>query len=245
MPTSHVLWTGQPLAYPAVQKSGAAAEGSNPCRRIKKFPERSYERFLSSEELSRLGDALDEAERVGEHKHGINAIRLLALTGCRRDEIMTLKWSFVDFEHGCFRLPDSKTGSKVVRLGTAALDLLATLPRFNSEFVFPAARAATVSAKRKVGAGNFVGIEPIWRRIRARAGLDDVRLHDLRHSFASIAAGDGLGLPIIGKLLGHRQAATTQRYAHIADDPAQRAAEAVAGTIADALIHREPARRTG
>src|SRR5205814_8937431 len=134
-----------------------------------------------------LGDALDEAERAGEHPSGSAIVRLRLLTGCRLSEILTLQWPFVDFEHGCLRLPDSKTGAKAVHLGPPALDLLATLPRFSSQFVFPAARGANVSPDRKrhVGAGHFVGIERIWQRIRARAGIEDVRLHDLRHTFAS------------------------------------------------------------
>jgi integrase len=221
--------------FQLAEEWGIRPENSNPCRRIKKFAERKHDRSLSAKELGRLGATLDEAEREGEHPHGINAIRLLVLTGCRREEIMTLQWPFVDFEHGCFRLPDSKTGAKIVRLGTAALDLLAALPRFNSPFVFPVARVTKASPKRRVGAGNFIGIEPIWRRVRKRAGLEDVRLHDLRHSFGSVAADAGLGLPIIGAMLGHRQASTTARYVHIGHDPVQAAADQTAGAIAKAL----------
>jgi integrase len=221
---------------------GVRQEGSNPCRRIKKFEERSRERFLTSDELQRLGLALEEAERDGEHPSGIGIIHLLVFTGCRRDEILTLQWSFVDFERSCLRLPDSKTGAKVVRLGAPALDLLSGLPRFTSPFVFPAARGAH---KLRVGAGHFVGIERIWQRVRTRAGLADVRLHDLRHTFASWSVMGGATLHMTGALLGHRQAGTTMRYAHfyahLADDPVQAAADRVAGTIAGALGAGKPA----
>jgi integrase len=216
---------------------GMRLEGSNPCRRIKRFEEKSRERFLSTDELQRLGRALDEAGRDGEHPSGINIIRLLLLTGCRLSEILTLEWSFMDFERSCLRLPDSKTGAKVVRLGAPALDLMASLPRYVSPFVFPAARGANTSPNRarRIGAGHFVGIERIWQRVRARAGLDDVRLHDLRHTFASWSVMGGATLHMTGTLLGHRQAGTTMRYAHFAEDPVQAAAERVAGTIAGAL----------
>jgi integrase len=216
---------------------GIRPENSNPCRRIKKFEERSRERFLTTEELQRLGGTLEAAEREGEHPSGIGIIRLLLFTGCRLSEILTLQWLFVDTERSCLRLPDSKTGAKVVRLGAPALDLLSGLPRFASPFVFPSARRATTSPDglRRVGAGHFVGIERIWQRVRARAGLEDVRLHDLRHTFASWSVMGGATLHMTGALLGHRQAGTTMRYAHLAEDPVQAAAERVAGTIAEAL----------
>lgn len=216
---------------------GLRPESTNPARRIKKFEERARDRFLTTDELQRLGQALEEAERDGEHPSAIAIIRMLLLTGCRLSEILTLQWSFVDFERSCLRLPDSKTGAKVVRTGAPALDLLSGLPRFASPFVFPAARAANSSAdrKRRVGAGHFVGVEHIWQRIRSRAGLDDVRLHDLRHTFASWSVMGGATLHMTGALLGHRQPGTTMRYAHLADDPVQAAAERVSGTIAGAL----------
>jgi integrase len=222
--------------FSLAEEWGIRPEGSNPARHIKKFAERSHKRFLSASELQRLGKALTEAEAEGEQPSGINAIRLLILTGCRRAEILTLGWSAVDLDRGCLRLSGSKTGEKVVPLGAPALELLANLPRFvNSPFVFPAVRHTAPGGKRRVGAGHFVGIERVWGRVRSRAGLGDIRLHDLRHTFASHAVMGGTTLPVIGALLGHRQPATTARYAHLADDPLRSAANRVAGAIAGAM----------
>jgi integrase len=218
-------------------------EGSNPARRIKKFEEKAHKRFLTTDELRRLGEALANV-RDDEHPSGISIIKLLLLTGCRRNEILTLEWSFVDFERCCLRLPDSKTGAKEVRLGAPALDLLASLRRVaGNRFVFPLARGAAVSPDRvrRVGAGHFTGIERIWQRVRARAGLEGVRLHDLRHTFASWSVMGGATLHMTGALLGHRQAGTTARYAHLDDDPIRAAADRVAGTIAGALGGKESA----
>jgi integrase len=213
---------------------GLRPQSSNPCQRMKKFAEAKRERFLTLEELSRLGKALTEAEAAGAHPSAIAIIKLLLFTGCRRDEVLSLRWSFVDFERGCFRLPDSKIGARTIRLGAPALELLRSLPRFNSPFAFPATRRPS-TGKRHIAAGHFVGIEPIWSRIRARAGLHDVRLHDLRHTFASWSVMSGASLHITGAMLGHRLPSTTSRYAHLADDPVQAAADRVAATLAGAL----------
>jgi integrase len=214
---------------------GVRPEASNPCRRVPKFKETSRERFLSTDELARLGEALEEAERAGEHPSGIAIIRLLLLTGCRLSEVLSLQWSFVDFEHGRLRQPDSKSGAKTIHLGPPALDLIAGLPRFTSPFVFPAGRRS-----ERGGAGHFVGASHIWQRIRARAGFEDVRLHDLRHTFASWSVMGGATLHMTGALLGHRQSSTTQKYAHLAAGPQQAAAARVASTIAEALRGTAP-----
>ncbi len=211
---------------------GIRPEASNPCRRVPKYAERSRERFLSTDELNRLGEALDAAERDGAHPSAIAIVRLLLLTGCRLGEVLTLRWPFVDFERGCLRLPDSKTGAKVVHLGPPAIELLADLPRFTSAFVFPAAH---IWRAGRAGPGHFVGVDHIWRTIRVRAGIEDVRLHDLRHTFASWSVMGGASLYMTGALLGHRQSSTTQKYAHLAAEPQQLAAARVAGTIAGAL----------
>ncbi len=208
---------------------GIRPEASNPCRRVPKYTERSRDRFLSTDELNRLGEALDAAERDGEHPSAIAIVRLLLFTGCRLSEILTLQWPHVDFDRGCLRVPDSKSGAKTVHLGPPAIELLAELPRFSSPFVFPAARAG------RAGSGHFVGISDIWQRIRVRADIEDVRLHDLRHTFASWAVMGGASLHMTGALLGHRQPSTTAKYAHLAAEPQQAAAARVAGSIAGAL----------
>ena len=196
----------------------------NPIRGIKRFPERRFERYLSNAELARLGDALTAAQEAGENSSAVAAIRLLALTGCRKSEILSLRWE--DVEGDRLRLPDSKTGAKVVPLGAAAREVLASLePIEDNPYVFPS----------PAGDGHFVGLQKVWARIREHAGLSDVRLHDLRHSFASVGAAAGDSIYIIGKLLGHRQSATTQRYAHLADDPLRAAADRISGTIAAAM----------
>jgi len=199
----------------------------NPVRGVKRFRGRSCDRFLSETELSRLGQLLSEAENEGTNRYAIAAIRLLALTGCRKNEILALQWSWVDLERGVLRLPDSKTGEKTVYLGTAAINVLKRIGRKEGcPFVFPSDR----------GDGHFIALQGIWSDLRAKADLADVRLHDLRHSFASFAAAEGTSLLIIGKLLGHRHAATTSRYAHLADDPLRRAADMVSRQIAGRLM---------
>ena len=209
------------------EKWGERPDGTNPCRHVERFQERKRERFLSEVELARLGDALADAEQdASESPFVVAAIRLLVFTGARRNEILTLKWADVDLERACLRLPDSKTGQKTLHLNAPALQLLTELPRL--------ADCPYVIMSALPGA-HLVNLEKPWRRLRSRAGLADVRLHDLRHSFASVAAGAGLGLPIIGALLGHMQAATTARYAHLAADPLKQANDLIGVRIADAM----------
>jgi integrase len=207
---------------------GLRAPASNPCRHLKRYPERKRERFLSAEEVQRLGAALAEAQSV-EHPSALAAIRLLLLTGARRSEILTLKWEHVDLPRYALRLPDSKTGAKVIALGAAAAALLSRLDRCEDN--------PYVCWGNTAGA-HFVGLQHVWQRIRRRAELPKVRLHDLRHSFASFGAGAGLGLPILGALLGHRHPVTTARYAHLANDPQRAAADRITGEIIAALDGR-------
>lgn len=198
-------------------------DGSNPCRHVEKYGEKKRERMLSPAELALLGDAL--AAYDGS-LYAVGAVKLLVFTGARLGEVLGLRWGWVDFERGEARLPDSKTGAKTLHLPPPALAVLAALPRLDDN--------PYVIAGAKPGAA-LVNLEKPWRAIRAAAGLDDVRLHDLRHAFASIAASSGMGLPIIGKMLGHSQPATTARYAHLASDPVKAAAVAVANKIAAAM----------
>ena len=229
-------------------RSGVVPEGVNPARRIEQFKEHRRERFLTGRELERLGAAIREAETKGvpwdvdERKPKANhlpkaknrftkigpfaaaAIRLLLFTGCRLREILHLKWEQVDLERGLFFLADSKTGRKTVILNAPTLAVLTGLDQIGS-YVVPGDDPEKPRADLK---------RP-WEGVSRLAGLEGVRLHDLRHTYASFGAGGGLGLPIIGKLLGHTQASTTQRYAHLDADPLRRASEAIGGRIAAAL----------
>ena len=206
---------------------GLRPDGSNPRKHIKKYPEEKRERFLSAAELRRVGEVLREMDVEGvELPSAILAVRLLILTGCRLNEIMTLKWEYVDFTDKVLRLPDSKTGAKVVHLGQPSIELLKAAERIEDN---PWAITGTLEGKR------LSDLQPFWQRVRARAGLKDARLHDLRHTFASTAVAAGQGLPMIGKLLGHTQVQTTARYAHLAADPVKSAADAVAGSLQQAL----------
>ena len=198
----------------------------NPCIGVKTFADGKRERFLSPAELGRLGDALTAAAAEGAHPHHVTIIRLLSLTGARKNEIAQLKWSEVDAERGLLQLEDSKTGRKVIRLGAPALELLNKVRRAKSAFVFPDPRDAALPIRN---------LDWFWVGLRKRAGMDDLRIHDLRHSFASVGVAGGSGLFLIGKLLGHSHVATTQRYAHLSDDPLAAAAEKISASISAAM----------
>ena len=198
----------------------------NPGKGVKLNKPKRRERFLSGPELARLGDALAKADREALNRNSLTILRLLVLTGARRNEIASLRWEHVDFERKALRLPDSKTGSKIVPLGAPALAVLNGQARTKgSPWVFPATR----------GKGHHVGMPGVWRKLRAAAGLKDVRMHDLRHGFASVAVADGGSLYLVGKVLGHTQAATTQRYAHLQLDPVLAVADRTSRKLADAL----------
>ena len=202
-------------------------DGSNPCRHVERYRERKMERFLATEELARLGAVLSEAERTAtERPCVIAAVRLLIFTGARLGEILNLQWREVDFERACLRLPESKTGAKVIHLNAPALEVLNGLERSEHN--------PWVIAGREPGK-PLVNLRKPWHRIRKAAGLEDVRLHDLRHSFASVGVTGGLSLPMIGALLGHAQPATTARYAHLAADPLKQAADLIGERIAAAM----------
>jgi integrase len=229
-------------------KAGEVPRGTNPARDVTRFREQARTRYLSEDEITRLGEALARGESEGfpleidpdkpTSKHApkngrarispyaAGAIRLLLLTGCRLSEVLTLRWDDVDLEHALLMLPDSKTGARPVWLNAGALAVLEDL------------------SKIRLGDYVIAGDQPDaprsdlnrpWRQIIKHAGIEGVTLHTLRHTHASIGVGAGLGLPLVGALLGHKVAATTARYAHIDSTPARRASETVGATIAAAL----------
>ena len=228
---------------------------ANPAIGIERYEEKKHERFLTGEEMMRLGDPLREAETIGlewtideakkKAKHApkpenrrvvidpyaVAAMRLLLLTGARLREILDLKWSQVDVERGMAFLPTSKTGCKPLYLSAATQLILANLPRIDGNPHVIAGRTST---------GPRSDLKRPWDNVRRAAKILDVRLHDLRHSFASLGVGGGMGLPIIGKLLGHSQPATTARYAHLDADPMHRAANSIGDTIIAAMNGGKP-----
>ena len=210
--------------YTLAERWGAVSEGANPCQSGVKYPARRRERFLTDAEFDRLCRVLDDAPvRGGASPPAIVAIRLLMLTGCGKNEILALRWEDADLEAGDLALADAKTGPRTVSLPPAAVKLLAGLPRESGNpWVIPG---------RKAGK-HMRAIDDAWYALRARAGLDDVRLHDLRHGFASRALALGESLPMIGKLLGHRQVQTTPRYAHLARQSVKEAARRIEDSLA-------------
>jgi integrase len=243
--------------YKHAATEGLVAEGLNPARGVERYKTKAKERFLTTAELGRLGEAIRVAETVGlpwalndlkdasKAKHRPKrlentivvvprdvtaALRMLIFTGCRKMEILGLKWREIDFQRGILSLQETKTGRRTVVLNAPALALLNEQDR-SSDYVFPGADIAD----------HRQDITGFWYRIRQHAGLDGadgsdaVRLHDLRHSFASLGVSGGMGLPIIGKLLGHTQSSTTSRYAHLDADPVRRASERIGAEIAAAM----------
>jgi integrase len=206
---------------------GLRDPGSNPVKGIERFRERRRERHLQPAELERLGEVLRQVElERTESPSSVALVRLLLLTGARLGEVLGLRWERIDWQAGSVRLADSKTGPKTLYLSDAARVVLALLPRVvDNPWCLPG----------RVHGRPLVNPQKPWRRIRAAAGLDDVRLHDLRHTYASVAARGGLSLPMIGALLGHSEAQTTQRYAHLVGNPVKQAAEQVGEAIRVAL----------
>ncbi|MDE0409050.1 MAG: tyrosine-type recombinase/integrase [Alphaproteobacteria bacterium] len=196
------------------ESMGLRPEGSNPCRGIRRYRRKGRERFLSDEEIGRLSERLVAHESRFPRQAAI--VRLLLLTGCRRGEILTLRWS--DYREGNLFLRDGKTGPRTVWLSEPARAVLDGLER-KGRWVFPASRG-----DRPHGA---TWLEHFWTRVRAEAGLEDVRLHDLRHTTASLALRRGETVLAIGRLLGHRRAETTLKYIHLADAMVREAAETV------------------
>jgi integrase len=199
-------------------------DGVHPCWKVKRYKEIKRERYLTADELARLGRVLRESN---SEREAISCIRLLLLTGCRLSEIQTLKWEHVDLDAGLLRLPDSKTGAKLVSLGTAAVQTFKSIQKIEDN---PYVITGQIEGQ------HLTDLQRPWRRLRKRAGLEDVRIHDLRHSFASDALALGEDLTMIGKLLGHTQIQTTARYAHLKTDPVRAAADKVSEAIAAALL---------
>lgn len=209
------------------EDAGYRTEQSNPARGLTKYRANKLERYLSNDEFARLGVVLDQVAAGSEEDlYAVAAIRLLLLTGARLSEILTLQWSYVDFDRLMLRLPDSKTGQKTIRLSPAAIAVVKAVPRVKGNPYVIVGR---------IQGTHLVNLQKPWRRIRALAKLEDVRIHDLRHTFASRAAANGASLPMIGKLLGHTQSQTTARYTHLADDPLAVLNAKVSDGIAKAL----------
>lgn len=209
-------------AYTYGIRAGLLSE--NPTKTVKPPKGEAPGRFLSPDEWTRLGQTLSNLEKAGRYKPFLDAIRLLALTGCRRSEITNLKWEEVDLQRGVLNLKTSKVGARSVPVSDQAIALLGEIPRSNL-FVFPSSR----------GTGPIIGIQKVWGEIRDIAELGQIRLHDLRHSFASQAVNAGASLYMTGALLGHRQSKTTQRYAHLQADPLRAVATEAARGIDLAL----------
>ena len=215
--------------FSMAEKWAHLPRGRNPCRGIDRFEEKARERLLSDEELLRLGEALrqiplalnkDGMSDIKEDWRSICCVWLLILTGARLGEILSLQWSWIHWEKGFARLPDSKTGIKSLPLPEAALSLLTDM-RNRTIAEYPESKFVLPGNKK---GGHFIGIQKAWQRIRERAGLEDLRLHDLRHCYASTAVAAGESLYLVGNILGHQHASTTQRYAHLANGPIRDAA---------------------
>jgi integrase len=241
------------------ERQGVRATHTNPAHDVRPYKEASKERFLTQAEVMRLGEALTRAERTGippapkrrrEPKTGpsakhrpksadtpkkanpfaVAAIRFLLLTGWREKEALTLRWTELNTKNGTATLPNTKTDKSVRTIGAPAWLLLADLPRLSgSPFVFPG----------RTPDKPLIEINRTWDAVRIAAKLDDVRLHDLRHSFASVNASNGGSLLMIGKLLGHRDSATTAKYAHLFDDAVRSAADSTSTTISAWLAGKQ------
>ena len=210
--------------YRHAEVSGHAGEGGNPCRFIKRYPARSRVRVMSIPEVERLGIALDDLKDRGKvSTSAAAALRLLLVTGCRRNEILNLRWEDVDLEHDWLRLRDATTGARSVPLSPAARKHLTALPRQSGN--------PWVIAGRRPGT-RLNNLNESWKVVRAEARLDDVRIEDFRAFYVSRAVALGVGLTTIGQLLGHKQIQTTARYVQLARDSVKAAAESVSASLA-------------
>jgi integrase len=201
------------LLSPAFEQAelwGYRDRNSNPCKGVAKSPSRKMERFLSNGELETLERVLTDYATAGNASHyTVAAFRLLIYTGCRLGEVLTLKWEEVDLQNNCLRLKDSKTGARVIPLNDSAREVVLSIEKKgDNPYVFCGNKPET----------HLVAVQKTWGRIRKKAGMPDLRIHDLRHSFASFAINNAdLDLVHVQKLLGHKNIATTLRYAHLTD----------------------------
>ena len=213
-------------------------QGTNPCKLIEKYPETKKDRFLSEDELKRLAAALNNTFPIGgARSHDLTnselralystaAIWLLLLTGARLNEILTLKWSDLSQDHSSARLADSKTGAKTIQFSGDAQKVLQQIPK---------ASGNPYIIVGKIKNACLVNLQKPWNKVRCEAGIPDVRLHDLRHTYASYGAMSGISLTIIGKALGHQQTSTTDRYAHFDSDPIAIANEQISSRLMEII----------
>ena len=208
---------------------GLVPDTFNPARRVERYKEEAKERFLTDAELKQLGKVLRTADAEGRWSpYALAAIRLLLFTGCRRDEIRLMQWTMIDWERATFTTP-AKRGRKVVHLNAPALAILLELKGLPGGQSNPYVIAGTTEHE------PYANLQDVWDYVRKRANLNGVRIHDLRHSHASLAGAEGASLPIIGALLGHQTAAASKRYTHVAGDPAKLASQRVGERVAKAL----------
>jgi integrase len=195
------------VAFNQAELWGYRENKSNPCSGVPKHPEKMMERFLSYSELERLENILSERDEIGiASPYTLAAFRLLIYTGCRLGEVLTLKWKDVDFHDNCLFLKDSKTGKRTIPLNESAKQIILNIKKKqDNPYVF---------CGEKPGA-HLVAIQKTWQRIRKKANIPDVRIHDLRHSFASFMIKNGVTLFEVSKLLGHKDIRTTMRYLHM------------------------------
>lgn len=224
---------------------GYRGKNSNPCDGITKYKEQKRQNFMGAHELGILGETLSRMETTWHERQKTKekrtaplvdtitpqaaaVIRLLMFTGARVGEILSLEWANINLEEGIARLPDSKTGFKILQLTHPAVAVLKGIPQID-RWVFPSDSEC----------GHMVNIKDAWGDVLKQANLLGWRLHDLRHAFASTMVNGGASLPIVGKILGHSNASTTQRYAHLEENPARKAAEQAASIIAHAIENQK------
>jgi integrase len=223
-------------AFNLAELWGYRSLNTNPCKHIQRYKEKRKERFLSSDEIIRLNQAIVQCFAKGKLLAcEANALRLLMLTGARLSEILKLKWEYVDYHRGILNLPDSKTGAKFIHLSSCAVQILETI----WEDPLRSPTNPYVIGGRKHDS-HLVNLQKAWCRVRQAAGLDDVRMHDLRHTFASIGVANGLSLPVIGGLLGHTQTSTTARYAHLCGAVLKDAVGQIGKSISHAMKQDKP-----